>query len=172
MDTYYTVEEKYLQAVDEARYGETPKALKLFNDIIAEDPLHARTHFQLGKIYYYDMNDYQTAGYHFKTCSELEQAFPDVYYHYLHLLLFLEMKKQFNAVKEKALTIAGVNKAAILNLCGLMAEKDKNWSAALTYYREAFMEVTQKSHKEEIEENMQRLKAKVNSGNVYRYSLA
>jgi tetratricopeptide (TPR) repeat protein len=171
MDTYYTVEEKYLQAVDEARYGETPKALKLFNDIIAEDPLHARTHFQLGKIYYYDMSDYQTAGYHFKTCSELEPAFPDVYYHYLHLLLFLEMKKQFNAVKEKALTIAGVNKATILNLSGLMAEKDKNWSAALTYYREAFMEVTQKSHKEEIEENLQRLKTKVNSGNQYRYSV-
>ncbi len=71
MDTYYNIEEKYLLAVEELKYGETPKSLQLLNEVIANDPLHARAHFQLGKIYYYDLNDYNTAGFHFKTAHVL-----------------------------------------------------------------------------------------------------
>ena len=88
MDIYLTIEEKYLQALDELWYGEPPKALQLLNEIIANDPLYARAHYQLGKIYYYEISDYLAAGYHFKTCAELEPQFPDVYFHYLRLLLF------------------------------------------------------------------------------------
>jgi hypothetical protein len=40
MDTYYTIEEKYLQAVNEAVYGETPKGLQLFKEIINSDPFY------------------------------------------------------------------------------------------------------------------------------------
>jgi tetratricopeptide (TPR) repeat protein len=87
MDTYYTIEEKYLQAVDELSFGETPKALNLLNAIIADDATYARAHHQLGKIYYYDLKDYQTAGFHFKTCMELEPLFPDNYFHYLSLVV-------------------------------------------------------------------------------------
>jgi hypothetical protein len=58
MDTYYIIEEKYLQAVNEASYGETPKGLKLFKEIIDNDPFYARAHYQLGKIYYYEIQDW------------------------------------------------------------------------------------------------------------------
>ena len=109
MDTYYTIEEKYLQAVDELTYGENPKALKLLNEIISNDPLYARAHYQLGKIYYYEIKDYQAAGYHFETCVSLEPSFPDVYYPYMHLVVFLNMEKKVNDVAVKALTTPGVN---------------------------------------------------------------
>src|SRR5471030_115029 len=122
MDTYYTIEEKYLQAVDELGYGETPKGLQLLNEIINNDPLYARAHYQLGKIYYYDVLDYQTAGYHFKTCMELEPSFPGIYFHYLRLVVFLNMEKQVNHIVAKALTTPGVNAAAIHNLLGLFFE--------------------------------------------------
>ena len=103
MDTYYTIEEKYLQAVEEVNYGESPKAFQLLKEIIDNDPLYARAHFQLGKIYYYEIRDYQTAGYHFKTCMDLEPSFPDNYFHYLSLVVFLRMEKQANHIIEKAL---------------------------------------------------------------------
>jgi hypothetical protein len=48
MDTYYTIEEKYLQAVDELAYGENSKALSLLNDIITNDPLYAKGAFSVG----------------------------------------------------------------------------------------------------------------------------
>jgi len=172
MDTYYTIEEKYLQAVDEINYGENPKGLKLLNEIISNDPLHARAHYQLGKIFYYEIKDYQAAGYHFKTCAELEPSFPDVYYHYLHLIVFLNMDKKVNEVAVKALTIPGVSAAAIHNLLGLFAEKKKSWTVAINEYQSAFIEVIDKKHQEDIEISIERVKQKMQHNNNYRYYLA
>lgn len=172
MDTYYTIEEKYLQAVDEINYGENPKGLKLLNEIINNDPLHARAHYQLGKIYYYEIKDYQAAGYHFKTCAELEPTFPDVYFHYLHLIVFLNMEKKINEVAAKALTIPGVGAASIYNLLGLFAEKNKNWTNAMQAYRNAFIEVFDKKQQEDIENSIYRVKQKMQQSNTYQYYLA
>jgi tetratricopeptide (TPR) repeat protein len=172
METYYTIEEKYLQAVEELHYGETPKGLQLLNDIISNDALYSRAHFQLGKIYYYDLQDYQTAGYHFKICLDIEPSFPDVYYHYMHLLVFLNMEKQISAVKIKALTTPGVNIAAIYNLLALHAEKNKRWKEAVSLYEEAFLEVTNKTHKEEVEESIERVRAKIQHLKPYSYTIS
>src|ERR1700741_3874613 len=113
MEIYLTIEEKYLKAVDKMWYGKNPKALRLLNEIIADDPFYAKAHYQLGKLYYYEINDYQAAGYHFKTCTELAPDFPDAYFDYLHLLVFLGMGKLVESVKEKALAVPGVNTASI-----------------------------------------------------------
>lgn len=172
MDIYLTIEEKYLQAVDELSYGENPKALQLLNAIIVEDPFYARAHYQLGKLYYYEVNDYQAAGYHFKTCAELEPSFPDVYYHYLHLLVFLNMDKQVSLVKNKALTIPGVCAACIYNLEGLSAEKKKDWKNALTAYQKGFVEATCKVERDNIEESIERVKTKERPFKKYNYELS
>jgi tetratricopeptide (TPR) repeat protein len=172
MDTYYTAEEKYLLAVEELKYGDTPKSLQLLNEIVNNDPMHARAHFQLGKIYYYDLNDYQTAGFHFKTCNELEPNFPDVYYHYLHLLQFLHMDKQFEIIRAKAMTVPGVNLASVYHQTGLLAERHKNWSAATENYRKAFLEVTCKNQKEEIEDSLKRVAEKAKQAKAYHYTIA
>jgi len=116
MDTYYTIEEKYLQAVDEVCFGEIPKGLKLLNEIICNDLFYARAHYQVGKIYYYEIKDYQTAGFHFKTCLELEPSFPDVYFHFMHLVVFMNMEKQVFDIATKALTTQGVNSADIYTI--------------------------------------------------------
>jgi len=171
METYYTIEEKYLQAVEEVSYGETPKGLQLLNEIINNDPLYARAHFQLAKIYYYEIKDYQTAGYHFKTCMELEPLFPDNYIHYLTLVVFLNMEKQVNIISQKALTIPGINAASIYDLLGLFFEKNKHWNKALNAYQQAFMDVTGKDLKKEIETSLSRVNEKINKGITYQYHL-
>ena len=171
MDTYYTIEEKYLQAVDELAYGETPKALNLLNELIANDPLYGRAHFQLGKIYYYDMKDYQTAGYHFKTCMEIEPLFPDNYFDYLSLVVFLKMDKLVKTVAAAALNTPGVGSASIYELLGLYAEKNKEWNKALQAYRNAFMETTTKEQLDSTEESIARIQLKMRQGDVYQYSL-
>jgi tetratricopeptide (TPR) repeat protein len=136
MDTY-SIEEKYLQAVEELHYGATPLSLKLLNQILAEDSTFVRAHFKIGVLYYYDLNDYQSAGYHFKLCTELEPSFPDVYFHYITLLVFLNMERQANQVAAKALTVAGVQASAIHNLVGLCAENNQKWNLALASYHKA-----------------------------------
>lgn len=172
MDTYFTIEEKYLQAVDEATYGELPKGLQLLKEIIENDPFYARAHFQLGKIYYYKIGDYQTAGFHFKTCMEIEPSFPDVYFVYMALVVFLNMEKQVHLVAEKALTIPGVVAADIYDFLGLFYEKNKNWTKSLAEYRRAYAEVTDKKLMEEIDESISRVKQKVMLTKAFQYHLA
>jgi tetratricopeptide (TPR) repeat protein len=172
MDTYYTIEEKYLQAVEELHYGETPMSLKLLNQILAEDASFVRAHFQIGVLYYYDLHDYQSAGYHFKLCTELEPSFPDVYFHYITLLVFLNMERQVNLVAQKALTVAGVPVSAIHNLVGLCAENNQKWNLALASYHKGLMLVTNKSDKDDIEENISRVKFKVAKSKTYSYHIS
>jgi len=172
MDIYLTIEEKYLQAVDKLDYGYNKKTMRLLNEIIAAEPLYARAHYQLGKLYYYEIKDYQAAGYHFKTCAELEPSFPDVYGDYLHLLVFLDMGKQVQLVKEKALNVAGVEAAYIHYLSGLHAEKKAEWDAAIAAYNEAFMQATSKYEKDTAEESIERVKAKKSRARKFNYELS
>ncbi len=171
MNTYYTIDEKYLQAVDKLSYGRTPKALQLFNEIVSNDPLYAKAHYQLGKIYYYDLEDYQAAGYHFKICMELEPGFPGNYYHYLNLAVFLNMQKLVKAIAEKALDVPGVDVADIYELLGLSAEKNKELEKALAAYNNAFDTVTNKTDKRKIEESIERINAKMQRVKAYQYTL-
>ncbi|TFF34680.1 hypothetical protein [Mucilaginibacter psychrotolerans] len=172
MDTYYTIEEKYLQAVDELSFGETPKALNLLNAIIADDATYARAHHQLGKLYYYDLQDYQTAGFHFKTCMELEPLFPDNYFHYLSLVVFLKMDRLVTAVAAKALATPGVDAASAYALLGLYAEQNRQWAKALQAYQNAYMEATDKTERDESEEAIDRVKEKMQQSLTYRYTLS
>src|ERR1700712_3788620 len=137
MDTYYTIEEKYLQAVEELNYGETPKSLQLLNEILADEPLYYRAHFQIGKLYYYDLNDYNAAGYHFNLCTQLEPNFPDVYDHYINLLVFLNKESLVSKVATQALTIPGVVAADIYEAVALCYENNRKWNQAIVYYTEA-----------------------------------
>jgi tetratricopeptide (TPR) repeat protein len=171
MDTYYTIEEKYLRAVDKLSYGRTTKGLKLLNEIISNDPLYARAHYQLGIIYYYEMKDYQTAGYHFKTCMELEPSFPDNYTDYLDLLVFLNMEKLVSSVSIKALNTPGIDTTEIYNLLGLFYEKNKNWTKALLNYQKAFMEVTINGDKIDIEQSLKRVRSKMKHTLAYTYQV-
>ena len=135
MDILYTVEEKYLQAVEELNYGELPKALHFFNEIISIEPEYARAYYQLGSFYYYQFKNYQTAGYYYKKCIELEAEFPDVYEHYLKLLITLKMDKLIHPIAEKALNIPGVCKAHIYESLGMYAEEQQDFIKAKEQYK-------------------------------------
>ncbi|WP_295655432.1 hypothetical protein [uncultured Mucilaginibacter sp.] len=172
MDTYYSIEEKYLHAVEELSYGDTPLSLKLLNEILAEDPLFARAHYKIGVLYYYNLCDYQAAGYHFKLCTELDAFFPDVYFHYISLLVFLNMERQVNLVAQKAVTIPGVYVSAIYNLVGLCAENNCKLNEALNWYEKGLMLVTNKDKKDDIEENISRIKFKMERNKAYTYHLS
>ncbi len=169
MDTYYTIEEKYLQAMEQVCYGESPKALNLLNAIIEDDPFYARAHYQIGKLYYYELKDYKTAGYHFKTCVALEPLFPDVYFHFLHLVVFMNLENEVDQIMLKAFQIPGINKASIFELQALFYEKNKKWANALEAYNLAFIEVTNKKQLETIEESIVRVMEKIKKTSPYRY---
>lgn len=171
MDTYFTIEEKYLHAVEELNYGETPKSLQLLNDIINTEPQYARAHYQLGLVYFYHIKDYQLAGYHLKLCIDLEPKFPDAYIPYIDLLVFLNMRKQVAAVSQNALQVPGTNNAEIFSLMAQSAEKNGDWPVALELYRKALLASTYKKQVTCIEESIDRVQLKVKTTKAYSYQL-
>lgn len=171
MDIYYSIEEKYLHAIEEYKYGETPKSLQLLNEIITADPSYAKAYYHLGMLYYYELKDYQAAGYNFKSCIELDAKFPDVYEHYLQLLFFLKMDKAMRHIFEQALATPGVDEATIWHIAGQHAEKNKNLLQAQSAYEEAFALATEKNILTEIEESLERIRLKAQRSSKVIYSM-
>lgn len=171
MDILYTVDEKYLQAVEELHYGELPKALHFFNEIINIDPEYARAYYQLGCFYYYQFKNYQTAGYYFKKCIELEAEFPDVYAVYLELLITMKMYKTVEIIAEKALEIPGVGKAEIYGRLGLNAELQQNLTAAKEQYHLALLAAACDTDHNLFKDHLKRVNDKLHTNKrmVYAY---
>ncbi|RZK52317.1 MAG: hypothetical protein EOO91_19550, partial [Pedobacter sp.] len=171
MDILYTVEEKYLQAIEELHYGELPKALHLFKEIINTDADYARAHYQLGCCYHYQFKDYQTAGYYYKNCADLDPAFPDVYEHYLKLVITLKMKKMVHQIASKALTVPGVCKANIYESLGLFAEGEQSFVDAKEQYKKAALATASQNEHSQIQEHLKRISDKQNANQhmIYAY---
>jgi tetratricopeptide (TPR) repeat protein len=171
MDILYNVDERYLQAVEELMYGDLPKALHYFSAIIDTDPDHARAHYHVGCCYYYHFKDYQTAGYYFKKCIELEPGFPDVYSVYLKLLITLKIHKAIYPTADKALLIPGVNEAEIFETLGNYAEKNQDLVKAKEHYQKAAAATTDQNHHRGIKDHIIRVADKQNAKRkvVYAY---
>lgn len=171
MDILYTVDEKYLQGIEELEYGELPKALHIFNEIINIDPEYARAHYQLGCFYFYQFKNYQTAGYYFKKCIELEAEFPDVYPHYLDLLITLKMYKSVELMAEKALVVPGVCKAEIHGRLGQNAEIQQNFVVAKAQYKLAVLAAASDPDHNLFKGHLKRVNDKLhtNKSMVYAY---
>lgn len=170
MDIYCTIEERYVQAVDELRYGETAKALQLFNALIAVDATYARAYYQVGIINYYCIKDYQAAGYYFSECIDAEPGFPDVYEDFMKLLVFLNMEKKAKVIASKAILVAGVNQRLIYQQLGFLEEKNQNWNAALDYYKKAYVFSLEKEDAENSKADIERVRDKISREAKFVYN--
>ncbi|HWW43058.1 hypothetical protein [Pedobacter sp.] len=170
MDILYTVEEKYLQAVEELNYGELPKALHYFNEIINAEPDYARAHYQLGCFYHYQFKNFQTAGYHYQKCVELEPEFPDVYEHYLKLVVTLKMHKLVEQIAEKALAVPGANKAQIYENLGIYAEEQQDLQTAKEQYKKAALSAVSSTDHSLYQDHIKRITAKKIAGQTMTYT--
>lgn len=169
METYYTTEEKFLQAVDELSFGETPKALQLLNALLEAEPAYARTYYQLGVIYYYHLMDYKAAGYYLGKCTEMEPSFAPVYADYLKLLVFLNMEKKAKSVAESAINIPGVCPGLVYQLLGLLHEKKHDYTNAFIYYQKSVLNSTDNSEIDKVNADISRVKLKMDGNKKYKY---
>lgn len=171
MDIYTTVEEKYLQAIEELNWGELPKALQYFNEIIVFDPDYARAYFQLGNIFQIHFKDYKTAGYYYKRCIELDPDFQEVYKPYLKLVITLKMHKLVKQVAEKALRVPGVCESHIYECLGLYAEQQQNFAEAANYFKKAELLNAVQAEQSILQEHQTRIRSKLNSTKRMIYDL-
>jgi len=171
MDILYTVEEKYLKAMEEINFGELPKALHILNEIISTDPDYARAYYQLGSLFQYQFKNFQSAGYYYKKCMELEPEFPDVYEHYLKLLVTLKMHKLIQPIAKQALLIPGVCKAHIYESLGMYGEEQQKFAEAKEQYKQAALTTSCQIEHTLFQGHLSRIQVKQNADRnmIYTY---
>jgi len=171
MDIFTTVEEKYLQAIEELNWGELPKAHQYLIELIAFDPDYARAYYQLGNFNHYHFKNYQSAGYYYKRCIEIDPSFPEVYEPYLKLVITLKMHKLVKQVSAQALAVPGVCEASIYESLGFYAERQQDFKLADSYFKKAEMLNAVQDKQSVFKEHQNRIKSKVNSTKTMIYDL-
>jgi tetratricopeptide (TPR) repeat protein len=140
MNIYYTIDERYLKAIEKLNYGNIPKAKLLLEEILEEEPGYGKAHFHLGCIYYEYLVEYPLAVKHMELALQFEPEFPDVYHRYLWMLNELGCHEKLVSLAQKALHVRGICKACVYLELGNSHEKNRNWALALESYQEAYLQ--------------------------------
>jgi tetratricopeptide (TPR) repeat protein len=171
MNIYYTIDEKYLKAIEKIYYN-TPKAKLLLEEIVEMEPGYGKAHFHLGSIYYDYLAEYTLAVRHFDLALKFAPEFPEAYHKYLCVLNDLEDHATLLKLSEKALKVRGICKSCVYHEVGLSYEKNRLWEKALENYKEAYMHAVTEYDMERNEKDMARVMSKAKSTRKVRYVLA
>ena len=161
MEFYYTLEEKILYATSLLYEYEFAKAKLKLEEVLETEPDNGRVHFLIGWIYFNQLRDYRKARRHFNYAIKFAPNHPDVFYCYLRMLNFLDMREELVCIAEKALSVNGVCKAYIHYQLGLSFEKNGNYSEAIRYFKQAIIHATDKDDLEEYNESIKRIENKL-----------
>lgn len=169
-ELFYTIEEKYIVAWNEACYGESAKAKIMAEQILDEDPGYARAHYLLGHLYYYELADFVKAKAHFEMAIGFEPALPWTYEVYLKMLVHLKRSKEALQLAAKALDVPGVCPACINKHIGHLYEKTGEFKLAIQYYREAKHACSNCCDEDALNNSLQRTERKLRSTRAFQYT--
>lgn len=128
------LDEKFFEADQIIKDGKIAQALALLTEVITEMPEHGRSHNHLGWIYETKYNDYVKAEKHYQAALAFSPEYPAIYYNYAILLSTLQRFDDLTNLLEKAMNVAGINKATIHNEYGIMYEAQGKFNQAIDSY--------------------------------------
>jgi tetratricopeptide (TPR) repeat protein len=168
-ELFYTIDEKYLCAADEICCTNFAKAKIMLEQILDEEPAYAKAHYQLGRIYYYELGEYTKAQAHFEMAIGFSPDLSWTYQTYLELLVHLGKKEQALLLAERALKVNGTCSACISNCTGMLHEKSADLKEAIQYYKKALYHATSSCCENDFTSNLQRAERKLKSQKNYLY---
>ncbi len=159
-ELFYTRDEKYLCASDEIYSGNYAKAKIMLQQILAEEPGFGKAHYQLGRIHFYELKDFDKALYHYKVCLQTDAKFPDAYLSCLNLLFTISDDKSFLQLFDMALKVKGMCMGCLYNYLGFFHEKNRDWKKAIIAFKEALLHEQITININKINESLDRVEKK------------
>lgn len=163
MNMYYTIDEKYLEALEKLDYGNIPEAKILLEGILESEPGYGKAHFHLACIYYEYLAEYPLAIRHMELALTFAPDFPDVYHRYTWILYELGCQAKLWEVSQKALKVKGICVACVYLTLANSYEKSGNWAKALQYYKEAYLSALEDRDLQRAKGGLRRVEEKRNS---------
>lgn len=170
MTMYYTIDERFLNAVERYFNGEYAKVKVMLEQILDEEPGFARGHFLLGIIYHHELRDLARAEQSYQYCIRFNPAFTDVYLPFMHLLNAQGRHVQLEQLAQQALGVAGVCNSCVYRILAQSHERNQQFSKALDCYQQAYLLDTNNCT-DDLTETKNRLYKKMMLTNGYRYQL-
>lgn len=130
-------EDMLFEADDLIRNNRIADAVTLLEGIIGQAPDYGKAYNHLGWIYETKLKDYTRAENMYRQCLAYSPDYPPVYLNLSIALSTLGKYDELEAHLTKALTVPGVEKAAIYNEFGIMFELRQDYNKAIENFREA-----------------------------------
>lgn len=162
MNILYSTDEKFIKINHFIQWGKYIKAKRLLEEILEEEPGHARAHYETGMIYFNELINYEMAEYHFKLAMQFcpEEVF--AYYAYQKLLFQQSRYEELVAFSEKALTVHSIYKALIYKIMAACHEEQHKFKKAIKYYEKAMLHALNDHEFELCKKMIERVKTKQN----------
>jgi Tfp pilus assembly protein PilF len=139
MDGDFKYEDMFFEADQLIGDGLIGKAMELLSDIINEQPDFGRAHNHLGWIYETKLRKYKEAEEHYRAALAYSPEYPAVYRNYAILLSTMKKYNDLETLLAKALTVAGVDHAAVHNEYAIMYELQSKFDLAIEFYKKAIL---------------------------------
>ncbi|MFN8300037.1 MAG: hypothetical protein U0T75_13090 [Chitinophagales bacterium] len=170
MDTQ--VEDMILQVDRLFEDGEYAEGRQVLEDILEMEPDCGRAHNHIGWLYYYKLDNYRKAEYHYKLAIKFSPRFPAAWINYCNFLNYLGRFEELKKHAAIAMAVPGVSKAVMMNLLGQAHEAEGLYIQALDYYHEAYMKALNKTDYKLFLENFNRVKEKTSAYSRFKLFFA
>jgi tetratricopeptide (TPR) repeat protein len=130
-------EDMLFEADDHIRNNRISDAVNLLEGIISQVPDYGKAYNHLGWIFETKLKDYKRAETMYRQCLAYSPDYPPVYLNLSIALSTLGKYDELEALLNQALTVAGVEKAAIYNEFGILYELRQDYNKAIEYYKSA-----------------------------------
>lgn len=137
MDKSTTFETNFLKADDLIRENKISDAIELLESIIYEEPDFGKAHNHLGWIYETKLQNGKKAELHYKQAIKSDPAYTASYINYSYLLSNQNRFDELKTHLDKAILVAGINKATIYNEYAIMFELQGNYKEAVSSFKKA-----------------------------------
>ena len=157
----YLAEQYFIEAMELLWEWKIGEAKKKFEDIVEMEPGYGRAHFELGKLYYFRLRDYERANYHLRLAIKFSPEFPVSYYTYAYLLNEIRHLGAMKIHAARALAVRGIDASIIYSELAKSFELNGNYAEAISTYRNAQKFSLCSEQVSGIEKHIERVKTKM-----------
>ena len=156
------LEELFNSADRDLNDGYFEAGVEKLEQILVEDPGFGKAYNHLGWLYETKFQDYEKAEGYYKLALEHAPNYAAVYTNFSILLSTLEKFDELEALLQKGLKVAGVNKGNIYYEYGIMYEKKGEFQKAIDQYRECAKSTLNKNTLKNATDSIERCSTKLN----------
>ena len=145
------------RAIDACEYRQAERMLL---SALHEEPGYAKLHFNLGWLYESELEEFELAAIHYWHATRFDPSMSQAWWYLIDLLINEKRYKELLVVIQEGLKIEEVKKCNLYNGLGIYHESQKEYSKALSNYKNALLETVDEYQTSSLNKSIKRVRNK------------